>query len=73
MVGILQAGTACAHECCVTCFLARRIMYYLFCTMYYLFCTRGAWVAAEPADRSSSSASSGVCSLTTTALAPVRR
>jgi hypothetical protein len=27
------------------------------CTMHYLFCTRGAWFAAEPADRSSSSAS----------------
>lgn len=38
-------------------FLARWTMYYLFCTMYYLFGTRGAWVAAEPADRSSSSAS----------------
>ena len=34
MVGILQAGTACVHGYCVTCFSAR-------CAVHYLFCTRG--------------------------------
>jgi hypothetical protein len=40
--------------------MCARVLLYLFlarCTMHYLFCTRGAWSAAEPADRSSSSSS----------------